>query len=84
MPFPARIWHTGKLPVSAAPILEIRNLSCAIAGRLVLRDVSLTVAEGETVVLLGRSGSGSHCQRAGVGMGGVSLFCVGSDCGGEK
>jgi osmoprotectant transport system ATP-binding protein len=40
------------------PILEIRNLSYAIAGRPVLRDVSLAVGEGETIVLLGRSGSG--------------------------
>jgi osmoprotectant transport system ATP-binding protein len=40
------------------PLLEIRNLSYAIGGRAVLRDVSLTVAEGEIVVLLGRSGSG--------------------------
>ena len=39
-------------------ILEIRNLSYAIDGRAILRDVSLTVGEGETVVLLGRSGSG--------------------------
>ena len=40
------------------PILEIRNLSCSFGSRTILRDVSLTVSEGETVVLLGRSGSG--------------------------
>ena len=39
-------------------ILEIRRLSCSLGGRPVLHDVSLAVAEGETVVLLGRSGSG--------------------------
>jgi osmoprotectant transport system ATP-binding protein len=39
-------------------LLEIRNLSCTIGGRTVLRDISLDVGEGETLVLLGRSGSG--------------------------
>jgi osmoprotectant transport system ATP-binding protein len=39
-------------------VLQIRNLSYAIDGRPVLRDVSLSVAAGEAVVLLGRSGSG--------------------------
>src|SRR5580700_4383601 len=39
-------------------ILEIRDVSCALGGRAVLRHVDLTVEEGETVVLLGRSGSG--------------------------
>jgi osmoprotectant transport system ATP-binding protein len=44
--------------VPPPPILEIRNLSCSFGSRTILRDVSLTVSEGETVVLLGRSGSG--------------------------
>jgi osmoprotectant transport system ATP-binding protein len=39
-------------------LLEIRNFSYAIAGRPILRDINLSVAEGETLVLLGRSGSG--------------------------
>jgi osmoprotectant transport system ATP-binding protein len=44
--------------MAADPILEIHRLCYDVAGRTVLRDVSLTVAGGETVVLLGRSGSG--------------------------
>jgi osmoprotectant transport system ATP-binding protein len=39
-------------------ILEIRSLSCSLGGRPILQDITLDVAEGETVVLLGRSGSG--------------------------
>jgi len=45
------------VPVPSA-ILEIRDVSCALGGRPVLRHINLTVEEGETVVLLGRSGSG--------------------------
>ena len=41
-----------------AAILEIRDVSCALGGRPILRHIDLTVEEGETVVLLGRSGSG--------------------------
>ncbi|HUB82572.1 MAG TPA: ATP-binding cassette domain-containing protein [Bryobacteraceae bacterium] len=41
-----------------SPILEIRDLSCELGGRPVLRRINLSVEEGETVVLLGRSGSG--------------------------
>src|SRR5256885_15868638 len=51
---PSRVAHTMPAP----PILEIRNLFCTIGVRDILREVSLTVFEGETVVLLGRSGSG--------------------------
>ena len=41
-----------------ANILEIRNLACRLGARWVLRDISLDVREGETIVLLGRSGCG--------------------------
>jgi phosphonate transport system ATP-binding protein len=42
----------------AKSAVEIRNLSKAFGGRPALVDVSLTVAEGEMVALIGASGSG--------------------------
>ena len=41
-----------------ATIVEFRNAAYAINGRAILEDVSFKVETGETVVLLGRSGSG--------------------------
>jgi osmoprotectant transport system ATP-binding protein len=41
-----------------ASLVEFRHLWYRIGDREILRDISLTVEEGETVVLLGRSGSG--------------------------
>ncbi len=41
-----------------APRIAFRDVSYDIGGRAVLRHVDLEVAPGETVVLLGRSGSG--------------------------
>jgi osmoprotectant transport system ATP-binding protein len=40
------------------PILEFRGVSYEIDGRGILRDIGVTVGAGETLVLLGRSGSG--------------------------
>ena len=39
-------------------MIEVRNLSKSFAGRKVLHDVDLTVEEGKTLVVLGRSGCG--------------------------
>ena len=39
-------------------VVEFRNVSYRIGGREILRGLSLAIEPGETVVLLGRSGSG--------------------------
>ena len=40
------------------PPVSFRNVSYRVGGKDILRDFSLDVAAGETIVLLGRSGSG--------------------------
>src|SRR6266849_6641196 len=49
---------TGAAPSSVAPLLEIRNLAKSFGKNPVLRDISLQVAEGEFLTILGESGSG--------------------------
>ena len=39
-------------------LVSFRNVSCRLGGKDVLRGLSLDVEAGETLVLLGRSGSG--------------------------
>ena len=39
-------------------VLEINSLQKSFDGRTVLRDISLSVAEGEVVAVIGPSGSG--------------------------
>jgi osmoprotectant transport system ATP-binding protein len=40
------------------PLVEFRNVSYDVGGRQILSDINFTVEAGETLVLLGRSGSG--------------------------
>ena len=48
-------WHNNHM---SAAVLEIRDLSCRIGERWILRGINLEAREGETIVLLGRSGCG--------------------------
>jgi osmoprotectant transport system ATP-binding protein len=43
---------------NASPVIEFRDVSYRVQGTDVLRGLTLQVAKGETLVLLGRSGSG--------------------------
>jgi osmoprotectant transport system ATP-binding protein len=45
-------------PAAATPVIEFRDISCRVAETQVLSGFNLQVQSGETVVLLGRSGSG--------------------------
>ena len=43
---------------AASPVIEFRKVSYTVAGTQVISNLDLQVARGETLVLLGRSGSG--------------------------
>lgn len=45
-------------PVPASPAIEVADLSCGYDGRVVLKDVSFTVARGEVFFVIGGSGCG--------------------------
>src|SRR5712692_1052835 len=50
--------RAAELPAAAPPLLELRNIAKRFGGRDVLRDISLQVAAGEFLTILGESGSG--------------------------
>ena len=45
-------------PTGKAPVLEIRNVDVAFDDKVIFEDLSLTVYEGEVLVVIGFSGSG--------------------------
>jgi osmoprotectant transport system ATP-binding protein len=45
-------------PTTSAPAIEFDRTSFRLNGRLLLQELTLSVKQGETLVLLGRSGSG--------------------------
>ena len=46
------------MPDAQRPIVELRHVSYAIGGSLIIDDLNLSVAKGEVLVLLGESGCG--------------------------
>jgi osmoprotectant transport system ATP-binding protein len=49
---------TGSWSNELMPLVEFRDVSYEIAGRRILSNIELAIDPGETLVLLGRSGSG--------------------------
>src|SRR5712692_7368704 len=49
---------TGLTKLATEPLLSIRNIAKHFGKNIVLRDISLDIAEGEFLTILGESGSG--------------------------
>lgn len=45
-------------PASAAPLVELRQVTCGYGDRIILRDVSLRLPRGKVLGLMGTSGGG--------------------------
>ncbi len=45
-------------PENAAPLIELRNVTCGYGDRVILENVNLSVARGQVLALMGTSGGG--------------------------
>src|SRR6202035_83032 len=73
---------------TAAPVLELEDLTSGYNGSAVLRDISLTVRPGEVVALLRANRAGETTTPPTISrilkpMGGRVLYC-GTDCKGDS
>ncbi len=55
---PNLFWHLFMFPGAVMPKIEFRNVCKSFGDKMVLRDVNLAARSGETLVVIGRSGSG--------------------------
>ncbi|QCS43176.1 ABC transporter ATP-binding protein [Natrinema versiforme] len=55
---PSTVEHSGREPPAGATVLELEDVTKRFGSDAVIRDLSLTVREGELLTLLGPSGCG--------------------------
>ena len=55
---PTNILEKGQPPIEKSPLLKIQNVAKSFGQNPVLRNISLDIAEGEFLTILGESGSG--------------------------